>query len=248
MRGRWRNTLYGPRVKTEDDLVQVARALADTLRSDMTFKTGSTSSNSHWWPDQLSDREKIRARGTAGLEFIRVHAGTKSEWYRRARTTLRGEDTGRAATIESRVHYVGDVLEEWAHHVAEGIVEPLGTAGARAREVASTDLMEQVRALNADKAVAPAAPIVLAGAALEVALRGAVEEAGLTYAGAGSISTYGKVLRSAELISKQDMKDIESMAGIRNAAAHGDHEELSRERAGLMEQQVNLFLAKLGAH
>ena len=41
------------------------------------------------------------------------------------------------------------------------------------------------------------------------------------------------------------MKDVEQMAGIRNEAAHGDFDALSRERAGLMEQQVNLFLARL---
>jgi hypothetical protein len=35
------------------------------------------------------------------------------------------------------------------------------------------------------------------------------------------------------------------MAGVRNAAAHGDFEELSRERSGLLEQQVNLFLRRL---
>lgn len=35
------------------------------------------------------------------------------------------------------------------------------------------------------------------------------------------------------------------MSGVRNAAAHGRFDELSRERAGLLEQQVNLFLRRL---
>jgi hypothetical protein len=35
------------------------------------------------------------------------------------------------------------------------------------------------------------------------------------------------------------------MSGIRNLAAHGEFDDLSRERAGLMEQQVNMFLRRL---
>jgi hypothetical protein len=67
----------------------------------------------------------------------------------------------------------------------------------------------------------------------------------LSVRGNGSITAYGKALREKELISKQEMKDIEQMAGLRNDAAHGDFGDLSRERAGLMEQQVNLFLGRL---
>ena len=35
------------------------------------------------------------------------------------------------------------------------------------------------------------------------------------------------------------------MAGLRNIAAHGNHEDLSRKGALLMEQQVNYFLDQL---
>lgn len=104
--------------------------------------------------------------------------------------------------------------------------------------------MEQVRALLADGGVHPAAPIVLAGAALETALKGAVAEAQLETQGKDSISAYGKALRSADLITRREMKDIAQMAGLRNSAAHGDFEEISRERAGLMEQ-LNYFLSRL---
>ena len=40
-------------------------------------------------------------------------------------------------------------------------------------------------------------------------------------------------------------QDVTQVAGLRNDAAHGEHDLLSRERAGLMEQQVNLFLTRL---
>ena len=95
--------------------------------------------------------------------------------------------------------------------------------------------------LNEDKDVNPAAPIVLAGAALEIALRSAVEELGLELPAKQSISTYSR----CRMLSRQDVKDVEQMGGLRNAAAHGDFDALSRERAGLMEQQVNQFLRRL---
>jgi hypothetical protein len=83
--------------------------------------------------------------------------------------------------------------------VEEGYSSIIGADALGIRAVASTDLMEQIRILVADKAVNPAAPIVLAGAALEIALRGAVEEIGLEVSGSGSISAYGKALRGREL-------------------------------------------------
>ena len=46
-------------------------------------------------------------------------------------------------------------------------------------------------------------------------------------------------------VSKQDMKDLDQMGGLRKAAAHGNFEKLDPGRAALMEQQVNLFLARL---
>jgi hypothetical protein len=117
--------------------------------------------------------------------------------------------------------------------------------GEGVRAVASADIMEQVRVLHEDKSVHPAAPIVLAGGALETALRAAVEQLNLNVEERPSISAYSRALRSADVISKQDAKDVEQMAGLRNAAAHGNFDELSRERAGLMEQQVNMFLARV---
>ena len=105
--------------------------------------------------------------------------------------------------------------------------------------------MEQVRALAEDKSIHPAAPIVLAGAALEVALRSAVDELQLALTERPSITAYARRLRTEGILSPQDVKDVEQMAGVRNSAEHGEFDDLSRERAGLMEQQVNFFMARL---
>lgn len=49
----------------------------------------------------------------------------------------------------------------------------------------------------------------------------------------------------AELITKQEAKGLEQVGGLREAAAHGQFDELSRERVGLMEQQTNLLLSRI---
>jgi hypothetical protein len=140
---------------------------------------------------------------------------------------------------------LADILRTWADAVTSGMLVPRQVEAHGARIVASTDLMEQVGILAADKNVHPAAPIVLAGAALETALRSAVEERQLSLTEKPSITAYARLLRKEKVLSSQDMKDVEQMAGVRNSAAHGEFDVLSRERAGLMEQQVNLFLSRL---
>lgn len=87
---------------------------------------------------------------------------------------------------------------------------------------------------------------MLAGAAMETALRGAVDQLTLPLAGGTpGNSAYSRALRSVGILTKRDTKDIEQMAGLRNAAAHGEFDALGKERAGLMEQQINMFLGRL---
>jgi hypothetical protein len=147
--------------------------------------------------------------------------------------------------METGARELGDVLRAWADQVEAGIVPIRQVDAQGARAIASSELMEQVRQLWGVKEIHAAAPIVLAGGALEVALRSAIEELDLPRPSKPSISAYAGRLRAAGLLSVQDMKDIEQMGGLRNAAAHGNLEELDRERAELMELQVNRFLRRL---
>jgi hypothetical protein len=89
---------------------------------------------------------------------------------------------GRAAfeenshSMETGARELGDLLREWADQVEAGTVPIRQVDAQGARAVASSDLMDQVQVLIGDRDIHPAAPIVIAGAALEVALRSAVEE------------------------------------------------------------------------
>ena len=228
---------------SREQVVAWARRQADDLQSDMRFHQPDSGYGGYWSVTDPSKKGLIVARAASGLEFLRQHAGSDSEWLRRA--TIAYESHGDRSSLESGVHAVGEILRLWAAQVEAGVSRLPAELGASVRGVASTDLMEQVRLLNEDRNVHAAAPIVLSGAALETALRGAVEELELPIVGAAGIAAYSRALRTAGTISKQDVKDLEQMAGIRNAAAHGDMQSISRERAGLMEQQVNMFLARL---
>lgn len=237
-------------IKYDDDMtpkaqvVEWARAQSDELQSDMRFEPSDGMYGGYWTVTDWRKKGLLMARAAAGLEFLRQHAGEDSEWLRRGMIAY--ESNADRSSMESGVHALGEILRLWADHVERGVTRLPAELGEGVRVLASTDLMDQVRLLNQDRRVHFAAPIVLAGAALETALRGAVDQLSLPLdPGSPGIALYGRALRTAGILGKQDMKDIEQMAGLRNDAAHGEFNGLSSERAGLMEQQVNVFLSRL---
>jgi hypothetical protein len=195
----------------------------------------------YWEPNNPEAADKISARAITALDFLERFAGHDSQWAVKGYEVYEKNSKSRASGARA----LGDVLDAWAKEVEDGFVVPRLVEAQGARAVASTDLMEQVRILNEDGSVAPAAPIVLAGAALEIALRSAAEELGLEITERPGINAYAGRLRADGLLSPQDVKNVTQMAGMRNAAAHGEFEELDRKRSGLMEQQVNMFLERL---
>jgi hypothetical protein len=196
-----------------------------------------------WWWEATSPaaESKIRARAAAALYFLDRFAGGDSQWMVRGRAAFEEN----SHSMETGARELGDVLREWADQVEAGIVPIRQVDAQGARAVASSDLMDQVQVLMSERDIHPAAPIVIAGAALEVALRSAIEELDLPRPPKPSISSYTGALRSAGLLSVQDVKDVEQMGGLRNAAAHGNVKDLDAERAELMERQVDRFLRRL---
>ncbi len=83
---------------------------------------------------------------------------------------------------------------------------------------------------------------------MEEFLRNWIEEKDLSIGNKKpSLDSYAKTLREEELITKQDVKDITSWAGLRNHAAHGEWDEVKdKSRIALMLEGVNLFMRKYG--
>ena len=225
-----------------EQILEWAEGLAEELTTDLIWQMYSDGRGGYWVARHPQLESRIRARANSALAFLERFTGLDSRWAQAAHSEFEQGCIGR---MENGVHAISDIINEWIVAVRSGQAKPRTVETLGVRVIASTDLMEQVRTLNSDDTVTPAAPIVLAGAALEVALRSAVEEVGLSVSGRPSINAYASKLRSKGILSKQDIKDVEQMAGVRNQAAHGEHDALSRERSGLMEQQVNIFLRTL---
>lgn len=170
-------------------------------------------------------------------DFLRSFAGPRSPFVKTVEE-LGGADGYRANVIVS-------VLEAFIDHVETGLLTGVAPERKGQLDVVS-DLLGQANTLLDDHAIHAAAPAVIIGAALEEFLRTWIEAAGLSLINRKpSLSNYAHVLREAELISKQDTKDIESWAGLRNDAAHGHWDKVAdQQRIRLMLEGVNLFIRK----
>lgn len=151
-------------------------------------------------------------------------------------------------TLFDNVHVKGgrsSVLISFANYIKAGLSEGV-TPERNAQLDVVSDLLDQANTLLEDSKVHPAAPAVLIGATLEEFLRTWVEKEELSLGSKKpSIDSYAKTLREAELIDKQDIKDITSWAGIRNDAAHGEWKKVEDgQQISIMLQGVNLFLRK----
>lgn len=133
---------------------------------------------------------------------------------------------------------------------AAAFVEALLAEESDRSAVFAGDLVEQAQHLADDQDVHLAAPIVLAGAAVEQRLRAIHAE---TFAegdpppqpdpkGMTQVATN---LRSRERVSAQVVKDVTTIGGNRNAAAHGDFDGLDRATARTTVSLAALVLTHL---
>ena len=206
------------------ELVAWARAEGQRIRG---FKVDTMGSRSN----------AVRPIASAALEFLRRHAAG-TQFFTSAVDLFQYEGHVEASRALARI---ADLLDAWADFVDQGMADMVPfEVGARIE--AATDLMEQVQQLLDDNLVHAAAPVVLAGAALEEFLRSRVAALGAAVAGKPGISSYAQALRTAGDLSAQDVKDITAWAGQRNEAAHGEFEKLSRARAQIMVDGINLFM------
>jgi hypothetical protein len=172
-------------------------------------------------------------------ELTRTFSGEKSAFYR----TLQEIDHKWSNDYIAR--FVREALDGFIRYVENGLLESVSIQRQARIDVVS-DILEQAQILLDTKDVHPAAPAVLTGAVLEEFLRNWAEEAGLKLGNRKpSIDAYTGCLREADLITKQDAKDITSWGGIRNHAAHGEWDEVGdKHRVRLMLEGINLFMRR----
>lgn len=171
------------------------------------------------------------------VEFLRLKVGPKSALHWQASRAVT-----KAYATAYAMELVGAAMEAFVAMHRDGQLSI--PVEAQARVAAATDLMEQVEALLDDRRVHPAAPVMLAGAALEEMLRSMVVANSSTVKGKPGINSYASALRTDDVISAQEAKDISSWGGLRNHAAHGEFEQIQLPNARLLAQAVNLFMQK----
>jgi len=174
-------------------------------------------------------------------EFLRQYGGPKSAFTAQAERVGSWPPEFAFASLKA-------IVESFIEYVEAGLAQGLSPERQAKLDVVS-DILEQAHFMLERAGYHPAAAAVLIGASLEEFLRAWVESVEISLGNAKpGIDAYCKVLRSQELITKQDAKDITSWAGIRNHAAHGEWEQVSNvDRIRLMLDGVNLFMRQHGS-
>jgi len=184
---------------------------------------------------------KARSKLAEAKEFLRVYVGEKSAFYKQL-SKVNQQWSGDYAEP-----YVIEVLDAFIRYIENDLLNGISVHRQAQSDVVS-DFLSQAERLLSTKGVHPAAPTVLIGASLEEFLRNWIEDADLSLGGKKpSLAVYASILREADLITKQDEKDITSWGGLRNHAAHGEWDEVQDvKRITLMLEGVNLFMRKYG--
>ena len=182
---------------------------------------------------------KIEGAQTQLIEFMRTYVGPKSSFFERSKH--------QAGSLAYRIEYLVAILESFIDYIKAGLHAEISPERRAQLDIVS-DFLEQANSLLESHDVHPAAPSILIGSTLEEFLRTWIEAEGLSLGNKKpGIDNYAKILREADIITKQDVKDITAWAGIRNHAAHGEWNEVSdRQRIRLMLEGVNLFMRKYG--
>jgi hypothetical protein len=172
------------------------------------------------------------------VDFFRRFAGPTSSFAKAAESLTTGADGYRANILVS-------LVEGFIDQAKSGLLKGLSPE-MQGRLEAVSDLLEQADGLLNEKGIHPGAAAVLIGASLEQFLRTWAEREGLAISNRRpGLATFAQILREADLITKQDAKDIESWGGLRNYAAHGEWDQVSDiPRIRLMLEGVNLFMRR----
>lgn len=207
-----------------DGLVEQARGLRERIKGYAMRDTGGSTSGAYG--------EAAKAQV---CEFLRTYAGPKSAFLKQAEAA-----SGYAKYL---INSLDAILESFIQYLEAGLATGVSPERRAQLDVVS-DILGQAHSILEEDALHPAAAAMLIGASLEEFLRTWVEGNGLSIGNSKpGIDTYAKTLRAADLISKQDVKDVTAWAGIRNHAAHGEWEQVSdRGRIRLMLEGVNLFM------
>jgi hypothetical protein len=188
-----------------DDLIPAGMAL------DESYRLGDMGSYYSDEPEQ-----KFRAFVTSAVATVARVTGRDSEYYNALPHNRLGDQLANAGFDKSLIATVVGVLESLRDAVENGYLTSLES---RLRANIHDDFLSQASdLLDAGYHVAA---MVLAGGVLEDHLLKLVTPRGLTWNGSGSLSKYNDLLKE-KVYSQPVWRRIQSIADVRNDAAHGN--------------------------
>jgi len=176
------------------------------------------------------------------IQFIKIYIGQDTEFYK----PLNDFDD-RSTNAETKKAWLAKEVLKSVKDYLKLNLEIHRTENYNIKIDIISDFMAQAIELAADKKFHPAAASILMGASLEEFLKKIAEEKEIDLSGIKmTIDPISKKLYEENIITKQDLKDITSWAGIRNEAAHGNFDEVNdRKRILNAIEGVNLFMRKI---
>jgi hypothetical protein len=188
--------------------------------------------------DKCGDTEQIVGTHAEACQFLKTYAGPHNTFLE----ALKSFDPAKLAD-DWASRKVSSIMQGYMDYVSAGLSIGISPERKAQLDVVS-DYLEMANILLGTKEVHAAAPAMIIGATLEEFLRTWVEAEGLSLGNRKpGLEAYSQVLREADLLTKQDGKDITSWAGIRNSAAHGDWNDVAdKTRIKVMLEGVNLFM------
>ncbi|GAB3013783.1 hypothetical protein GCM10027051_16250 [Niabella terrae] len=175
------------------------------------------------------------------LQFVKNYIGAETEFYR----VLNDQNILRSSNETDKGILAIQVLRSIKDYLVLNL-DIHKTEKYTTKVDIISDFLLQAIELASNKKFHPAAAGILMGASLEEFLKNLAEEKNINMSDIKpTIDPVAKKLYDAKVISKQDLKDITSWAGIRNEATHGNFEEVDdRERIQNAIEGVNLFMRK----
>ena len=176
------------------------------------------------------------------IQFVRNYIGKDTEFYK----TLSEASKNNSTNAETKKAWTAKEVLKSLHDYLELNLEIDKTEKYNIKIDIISDFMLQAIELATDKKFHPAAASILMGASLEEFLKKLAEEKAIDLTDTKmTIDPISKKLYEEKIISKQDLKDITSWAGIRNDATHGNFEEVNdRKRIMNAIEGINLFMRK----
>lgn len=168
------------------------------------------------------------------LNLIQTYAGKGNAFY------IATEKLNINATFADE--YLDNIITSFVRSVEHNIISKVSFE-RKIKIGVVNDYLVQAEQLLEQEEFHPAIATVLIGASLEEFLRNWVMEENIDYGTKATIDSYAKALRTKNLITKQDHKDITAWTGYRNHAAHG-HWDLAdnREKIRMILAGISLFI------